>query len=166
MKLFRCSNPIGTVRLGKGEPLVQGQTYSMSLMLEVPDTQANEDHGMFMSCLSIASRSGVMIDRSCKSSMLEYRLVAALKCIAKITILNIRSGLLRVMETLFFAPSLLLGFSAQKQELQVDYFSQFETNPHTPGEVLTVEVLSKHIQVKEATMEIVAELRGEFCSIS
>ena len=44
MKLFRCSNPIGTVRLGKGEPLVQGQTYSMSLMLEVPDTQANEDH--------------------------------------------------------------------------------------------------------------------------
>jgi len=139
----KCSNPIGTVRLGKGEPLVQGQTYSMSLMLEVPDTQANEDHGMFMSCLSIASRSGVMIDRSCKSSMLEYR-----------------SGLLRVMETLFFAPSLLLGFSTQKQELQVDYFSQFETNPHTPGEVLTVEIQSRHIQVKEATMEIVAELRG------
>merc|ERR1719178_18408 len=139
----KCSNPIGTVRLGKGEPLVQGQTYSMSLMVEVPDTQANEDHGMFMSCLSIASRSGVMIERSCKSSMLEYR-----------------SGLLRVMETLFFAPSLLLGFSTQKQELQVDYFSQFETNPHTPGEVLTIEVLSKHIQVKEATMEIVAELRG------
>jgi len=139
----KCSNPIGTVRLGKGEPLVQGQTYSMSLMLEVPDTQANEEHGMFMSCLSIASRSGVMIDRSCKSSMLEYR-----------------SGLLRVMETLFFAPSLLFGFSAQKQELQVDYFSQFETNPHTPGEVLTVEIQSRHIQVKEATMEIVAELRG------
>ena len=92
MKLFRCSNPIGTVRLGKGEPLVQGQTYSMSLMLEVPDTQANEDHGMFMSCLSIASRSGVMIDRSCKSSMLAYRLVLALKCIAKITIFKIKVG--------------------------------------------------------------------------
>ena len=65
------------------------------------------------------------------------------------------------METLFFAPSMLLGFSAQKQELQVDYFSQFETNPHTPGEVLTIEIQSRHIQVKEATMEIVAELRGE-----
>merc|ERR1712025_643007 len=48
----------------------------------------------------------------------------------------------------------------QKQKLQVDYFSQFETNPHTPGEVLTVEIQSRHIQVKEATMEIVAELRG------
>ena len=68
------------------------------------------------------------------------------------------------METLFFAPSLLLGFSAQKQKLQVDYFSQFETNPHTPGEVLTVEIQSKHIQVKEATMEIVAELRGKLCN--
>jgi len=139
----KCSNPAGTVYLGKGQPLVQGQTYSMSLSLEVPDTPSNEDHGMFMSCLSIASRSGDLIDRSCKSSMLEYR-----------------SGLLRVMETLFFAPSLLLGFSAQKQELQVDFFSQFETNPHTPGEVLTVEIQSRHIQVKEATMEIVAELRG------
>ena len=92
MKLFRCSNPIGTVRLGKGEPLVQGQTYSMSLMLEVPDTQANEDHGMFMSCLSIASSSGVMIERSCKSSMLAYRLVSALKWIAMITIFKIKVG--------------------------------------------------------------------------
>merc|ERR1712147_179927 len=58
------------------------------------------------------------------------------------------------------APSLLLGFSAQKQELQADYFSQFGTNPHTWGEVLTIEIQSRHIQVKEATMEIVAELRG------
>jgi len=139
----KCSNPAGTVFLGKGQPLVQGQTYSMSLALEVPDTPANEDHGMFMSCLSISSRAGVLIERSCKSSMLEYR-----------------SGLLRVMETLFYAPSLVLGFSGQKQELQVDFFSQFETNPHTPGEVLTVEIQSRHIQVKEATMEIVAELRG------
>jgi hypothetical protein len=98
---------------------------------------------MFMSCLSISSRAGVLIERSCKSSMLEYR-----------------SGLLRVMETLFYAPSLVLGFSGQKQELQVDFFSQFETNPHTPGEVLTIEIQSRHIQVKEATMEIVAELRG------
>ena len=71
--IFRCSNPAGTVYLGKGQPLVQGQTYSMSLSLEVPDTPSNEDHGMFMSCLSIASRSGDLIDRSCKSSMLEYR---------------------------------------------------------------------------------------------
>merc|ERR1740119_588 len=139
----RCSNPAGTVHLGKGQPLVQGQTYSMSLALEVPDTPANEDHGMFMSCLSIASRAGVLIERSCKSSMLEYR-----------------SGLLRVMETLFYAPSLVLGFSGQKQELQVEFFSRFETDPHTPGEVLTVEIQSRHIQVKEATMEIVAELRG------
>ena len=75
---FRCSNPAGTVYLGKGQPLVQGQTYSMSLSLEVPDTPGNEDHGMFMSCLSIASRSGDLIDRSCKSSMLEYRSVLVL----------------------------------------------------------------------------------------
>ena len=43
----------------------------------------------------------------------------------------------------------------------MDFFSQFENNPHTPGEVLTVEIQSRHVQIKEATMEIVAELRGE-----
>ena len=59
------------------------------------------------------------------------------------------------MEKLVFAPSLLLGFSAQKQELQVDFFSQFK------GEVLTVEIQSRHIQVREATM---AELRGKLSS--
>ena len=68
-----CSNPIGSVHLGRGQPLVQGQTYSISLSLEVPDTPANEGHGMFMSCLTIASKRGVTTDRSCKSSMLEYR---------------------------------------------------------------------------------------------
>ena len=71
---FRCSNPTGTVHLGKGQPLVPGQTYSLSLSLEVPDNPANEDLGMFMSCVAIASRTGHLIDRSCKASMLEYRL--------------------------------------------------------------------------------------------
>ena len=70
------------------------------------------------------------------------------------------------METIFFAPSLLLGFSSQKQKLEVNHFNRFETNPHTPGEVLTVEIQSRHIQVKEATMEIVAELKGELCHYS
>ena len=69
----RCSNPTGSVYLGRGQPLVQGQTYSISLSLEMPDTPANEGHGMFMSCLTIATKRGVTTDRSCKSSMLEYR---------------------------------------------------------------------------------------------
>ena len=90
--LFRCSNPAGTVFLGKGQPLVQGQTYSMSLALEVPDTPANEDHGMFMSCLSISSRAGVLIERSCKSSMLEYRQVFVLIWLRKILFVKITPG--------------------------------------------------------------------------
>ena len=67
-----------TVFLGNGQSLVQGHTYSLSLAQEVSDTPANKDHGMFMSCLSISSRAGVLIERSCKSSMLEYRQVFVL----------------------------------------------------------------------------------------
>merc|ERR1719339_603056 len=98
---------------------------------------------MFMSCLKISSTSGEQIGEACKSSISEYR-----------------SSLLRTMETISYSPALLTGFSAQKQELHINYFSNFQTDPHTPAEVITVEIHSKHLQVTEASLEIHAELKG------
>ena len=58
-----------------------------------------------------------------------------------------RSSLLKTLETLAFLPALLSGFSSQKQELHIDFFDKFELNPHNPGEVLTLEIMSKHLEV-------------------
>ena len=65
------------------------------------------------------------------------------------------------METLSLSPALLTGWSEQKQELVINYFSNFQTDPHSPAEIINVEIQSKHLQISEASLEIHAELNGE-----
>jgi len=139
----RCSNPTAQIALKRNQKLLQGQPYSISLKLDIPDSPVNEDHGMFMSCLKISSISGDQIGEACKSSISEYR-----------------SSLLRILETFTYSPALLTGWSAQKQEVHINYFSNFQTDPHTPAEVINVEIQSKHLQISEASLEIHAELKG------
>merc|ERR1712130_232988 len=139
----RCSFPSAQLRLSRNQKLHQGQTYSISLKLEIPDSPVNEDHGMFMTCLQISSASGDQIGESCKSSIAQYR-----------------SPLLRTLETVTYSPTLLTGWSTQKQEVLINYFSNFQTDPRTPAEVITVEIKSKHLEVAEASLEIHAELKG------
>merc|ERR1719234_1064765 len=140
---LRCSNPLGEIRLERAQKLLQGQSYSMSISLELPDSLQTEDHGMFMTCLTISSSAGHRIGQSCKASLAEYR-----------------SPLLRTMETLTYSPVLLTGLSSQKQLLDINFFNNFQTDPHTPAEVITVEVQPKHLQLAQASLEIHAELRG------
>ena len=101
---------------------------------------------MFMTCLTISSGKGTLLDQSCKASILEYR-----------------SSLLRILETLAFLPALLVGLSAQKQEIHIDFFDKFELDAHNPGETLTLEIQSKQLEVSDVTLDIYADLRGEIC---
>ena len=159
---LRCSYPSGQLTLGRGVKLNPGQAYTLSSKLELPDNTVNEDHGMFMTCLTISSAKGlqvmsnlmiglvlhyiidIQVDQSCKASVMEYR-----------------SSLLKTLETLAFLPALLSGFSSQKQELHIDFFDKFELNPHNPGEVLTLEIMSKHLEVSHVTLDIYADLKGK-----
>ena len=106
-----------------------GQSYSVSLVLTLPDTVDNQELGMFMSCVNVSSVAGVAVERVCRSAMMEHR-----------------SGLLRTLETLAFSPGLLLGFSAQRQDIKIDFLSEYVTDPHCSGEVVAVEVQSKRLQ--------------------
>merc|ERR1712142_742421 len=42
----------------------------------------------------------------------------------------------------------------------INYFSNFQTDPRTPAEVITIEIKSKHLEVADASLEIHAELKG------
>jgi len=139
----RCSFPAANLSLSRNQKLHQGQTYSISLRLEIPDSPVNENHGMFMTCLKISTAIGEQIGESCKSSISQYR-----------------SPLLRTMETVTYSPTLLTGWSSQKQDIHINYFSNFQTDPRTPAERINVEIQSKHLEVSEASLEIHAELKG------
>jgi len=140
---LRCSYPRGQLSLGRAIKLNPGQSYTLSSRLALPDNEVNEEHGMFMTCLTISSARGTQLDQSCKASILQYR-----------------SSFLKVMETLAFLPAHLVGLMAQKQEIHIDFFDKFELDAHNPGEVLTLEVLSKYLEVSDVTLDIYADLRG------
>merc|ERR1712168_1414187 len=71
-----------------------------------------------------------------------------------------RSPLLRNMETLAYSPVLLTGISSQKQTLNLYYFTNFHPDPHTPAELINIEVKSNNLQVSSALLHLEASLTG------
>merc|ERR1719432_18624 len=139
----RCSFPKATVALGGKQQMLQGQVYSIKMVLEVPDSPGNEGLGMFMACMNVTGQDGAAIARSCKSSISQYR-----------------SPMLRSIETVAFAPSLMIGWAEQKQSIPVTFFATFHPDPHAPVREFHIEVKSKLVQVARATLHIEANLTG------
>jgi len=139
----RCTFPTATVALGGKQQMLQGQVYSITMMLEVPDSPDNEGLGMFMACMNVTGQDGASIARSCKSSISQYR-----------------SPMLRGIETLAFAPGLMIGWAEQRQSIPVTFFATFHPDPHAVVRAFHVEVKSKLVQVAQATLHIEASLTG------
>jgi len=141
--LARCTNPAASVALGNKQKMIQGQVYSIKMVLEVPDSPGNEDLGMFMACMNVTGKDGDFITRSCKSSISQYR-----------------SPMLRSIETLALAPGLMVGWTEQKQTIPVTFFATFHPDPHAEVRAFHIEVKSKLVQVAQATLHIEANLTG------
>jgi len=139
----RCTNPAASVALGNKQKMIQGQVYSIKMVLEVPDSPGNEDLGMFMACMNVTGQDGDFITRSCKSSISQYR-----------------SPMLRSIETLALAPGLMVGWTEQKQTIPVTFFATFHPDPHAEVRAFHIEVKSKLVQVAQATLHIEANLTG------
>jgi len=139
----RCTFPTATVALGGKQQMLQGQVYSIKMVLEVPDSPGNEGLGMFMACMNVTGQDGAAIARSCKSSISQYR-----------------SPMLRSIETLAFAPGLMIGWAEQKQSIPVTFFATFHPDPHAVVRAFHIEVKSKLVQVAYATLHIEASLTG------
>lgn len=141
-KMGLCSFPNATVHLDRNQKLMIGQPYTVSLLMELPDSVNNQALGMFMSCLTISSE-GKPVKRICKSAMLEFR-----------------SELLRILETFVFSPFLLTGMVNQRQWLNVNYLSRYVDDPHLPASEISIEVQSKFVQVYNTQVLVHAEFSG------
>ena len=142
---IRCSFPTGHLKLGRRINLVQGQAYNIISRLSLPESQTNENHGMFMTCLTLTTGDGVRIEQSCKSAILEYR-----------------SPLQKMIDTLVSTPLLLTGMSKQNQQININFFQDFQLDSHQVGEIFTLDILSRQLEVSEASIAIFAELTAEF----
>ncbi|TGZ38022.1 seipin [Temnothorax longispinosus] len=139
-----CSFPQAHVQLTKKQQLLMvGQPYKVNLHLEMPESPANKELGMFMVCAQLRSRDGYLVDHTCKSAMLHYR-----------------STLLHTLTTLTFSPMMIFGNVEEKQDIGLELFGNFEEDQSHPVTIIFIEIQSRHIEFYSANLMINANLSG------
>lgn len=139
-----CSFPSAHVQLtNKQQLLMVGQPYKVNLHLEMPESPANKELGMFMVCAQLHSRERFLVKHACRSAMLHYR-----------------STLLHALTTFTFSPMMLFGATEEKQNVVLELFGNFEEDQSHPVTIIYIEIQSRHIEFYSATIMINAHLSG------
>lgn len=140
----RVGWPTAHVQLTKLQNILMvGQTYRIFLKLEMPESPANVNLGMFMVCADLADKDGVMVSNSCRSTMLHYR-----------------SQLLSILTTLTLSPFMVLGSTEEKQTIVLELYSHFEEDKNHPVTDVYLEIQALQIEFYSATLHIQAHLTG------
>ncbi|KAM3613107.1 uncharacterized protein V6R79_020455 [Siganus canaliculatus] len=142
---FSCSYPVANISLMRNRKhvLTFGQAYRISLQLEMPDSPANQEQGMFLIKAACFSREGGQVASSARTGMLRYR-----------------SDMLKYLGTLLFLPAFLTGAAEQKQTLEVELFSDYTDDPYSPSDSAIIEILSNRIQIYSSHLYIHAHFTG------
>nr|CAH0111538.1 unnamed protein product [Daphnia galeata] len=140
-----CSNPSANVTLTHQRQLLQSnQPYNIIIDLELPESEANKQLGMFMVQVTLTGKNGKFIAISKRSAMLRYK-----------------SWILHFLGTVMFSPAMLLGpIMEEKQILKVEMFSEFLEAPDNPVTNVKVEIESRWVQLYSAKLRIQAEFVG------
>ncbi|CAG9763194.1 unnamed protein product [Ceutorhynchus assimilis] len=139
-----CSFPAAHVQLTtRQQILMMGQPYKIHLDLEMPESPANRDLGMFMVCVDFRASDGKTVANSCRSAMLHYR-----------------STLIDSLYKILFMPFFIFGSSEEKQVVHVELFSDYEESEYKPVTDIYVEVQSRHIEIYSSKFSVNAEFSG------
>ncbi|XP_038556138.1 seipin-like isoform X1 [Micropterus salmoides] len=152
-----CSYPVANISLmrNKKHVLTFGQTYRMSLQLEMPESQANQELGMFMVKIGCFSQEGGQVASSARSA---GQLLSASS--SRFSMLRYHSDLLGSLRTLLLLPAFLSGAAEQKQVLEVELFSDYTEDPYAPSSTAVIEILSKKVQIYSSQLYIHAHFTG------
>lgn len=139
-----CSFPSAHVTLTKKQQLLMnGQAYKVHLNLEMPESPANRDLGMFMVCVEFMGKDGTLLNSSCRSAMLHYR-----------------GLLLDTLYKLFFSPFFILGSAEETQTVQIELFADYEEQEYEPVTDIFIEIQTRNIEVYSAVFTVNAQFNG------
>ncbi|XP_018335303.2 seipin [Agrilus planipennis] len=139
-----CSFPSAHVELTKRQQLLMlGQLYRIHLELELPESPANKELGMFMVCADFRERNGLLVASTCRSTMMHYR-----------------SNFIDFLYKAVFSPLYIFGGAEEKQNIQVELFSDYEEHENQPVTDIYVEIQTKHIEMYSAKFCIHANFSG------
>ncbi|BFZ11739.1 hypothetical protein BsWGS_14778 [Bradybaena similaris] len=143
-----CSFPSGNVTFWNEDGTIQeglgpGQPYTVHLVLEMPDSQANRDLGMFMLVVKMYDSDGYISAVSQRSTIFRYR-----------------SVFMRAVHMTLLSPLYFLGILEQKKTLTAELFSHFVDDYYHQSVGATVEIHSHKIELYSATLIISAKFTG------
>ena len=126
-KMGKCGFLNSSLSLTERNPiLMTGQQYTLTLSLEMPESEVNKHLGMFMNCVQLLSNDRKMVRSACRSAMLKYR-----------------SESLRSLERYFIWPFLLTGYTDEKQYVHIPLLDDFLDDPLHPATRLDFQVRVK-----------------------
>ena len=120
-----------------------GQQYTLTLSLEMPESDNNKNLGMFMNCVQLLSNDKNVVRNACRSSMLKYR-----------------SDIIRKLELFFAWPIILTGYSDEKQWVHIQLLDDFLDDPIVPALGINFQLLSRYAEVYRASFQIQAKFSG------
>ncbi|KAM9301945.1 seipin [Gastrophryne carolinensis] len=141
-----CSFPTANVSLlrnNRDRVLMYGQPYRVALELQVPESAANQELGMFMISMTCYTRGGKNISYTARSATLHYK-----------------SPLLRTLETLTTLPLLLSGLSEQKQIIEIELHSEYREDSYVPTTGAVIQIHSVRLQIYSAQLLVHAHFTG------
>ncbi|XP_043234989.1 seipin-like isoform X2 [Amphibalanus amphitrite] len=142
----QCAFPTAEVYLvdSGASPLLHPHVhYTFSLEMDMPESAANKDAGMFMVQLNLTSLSGKLVGSSARANILHYR-----------------SGLHRTLRTLVFSPLLLTEYAHEQQRLTSELFTSYLVQEDEPPTRARLELRSLTAQVYSARLRVHARLSG------
>ncbi|XP_059174331.1 seipin-like [Physella acuta] len=143
-----CSFPSGNVSFWNEQGTIQetlsaGQAYTVVLELEMPDSPANRELGMFMLSLKMIDREGQVSLTSERSAVLKYRSLVS-----------------RLFDLFVWSPFYFFGYSEEKQTLTVNMFTHYVDDYYHPSVGANIEVHSYKIEIYSATLNFFANFTG------
>lgn len=116
-EMGKCGFLNGSIQLGNPPPvLLTDQKYSLSLELEMPESNINRDLGMFMTCAQILSKDKLLMRKNCKSTIMKYK-----------------SNMIRSLELVFMWPAILTDYSGEKQMVHIRFLDDYRDDPMNPA---------------------------------
>ncbi|XP_072289440.1 seipin-like [Eucyclogobius newberryi] len=150
---FKCSHPVANISLMKNKKhvLTFGQSYRLSLQLEMPESPVNQEIGMFMVKATCFSQDGGQVASSARALSASS---------SHFGMLRYRSDLVKTLETVLLFPAFMTATAEQKQVLEVELFSEYTDDPYAPSDTAIIEIMSNKVQIYSSRLVINAHFTG------
>ena len=134
-----CSYITSRVKLKK-DKLQPGHRYNLELLLDVPDSQANRDLGMFLTCTRLIPEHPSQLPPStstCSSSVVPFK-----------------ASLVSLVESLVLLPLHMAGLATSNSLVSISLLEDHQEDRNSPSTALELELQTSRLQIQAGVLKI------------